>query len=51
MGKVDKPIKEKLVEFLHSDNYLTKGLEIAEQKTGVDRLYLFGGIIVLLCFH
>jgi len=51
MVKVDKPIKDKLVEFLHSDNYFTKGLEVAEQKTGVDRLYLFGGCVAVLSLY
>ena len=44
MPKVDKPIKDKLIEFLNSKNYFTDGLAFAEEKTGVNRLYLFGGI-------
>lgn len=42
-GTSDKSIKEKVHEFLHQKNYFTDGLAFVETKTGVNRLYLFGG--------
>lgn len=51
MPKVDKPIKEKLLEFLNSKNYFTDGLAFAEEKTGVNRVYLFGGCVALLALY
>jgi receptor expression-enhancing protein 5/6 len=51
MVKEDKPIKEKLVEFLNSKNYFTDGLAFAEAKTGVSRLYLFGGCVAVLSLY
>jgi len=51
MVRDDKPIKEKVVEFLNSKNYFTDGLEFVETKTGVDRLYLFSGCVAVLALY
>jgi receptor expression-enhancing protein 5/6 len=51
MVKNDKPIKEKLLDFLNSKNYFTDGLAFAESKTGVNRLYLFGGCVAVLSLY
>jgi len=51
MVKVDKPIKEKIEDFLNSKNYFTDALALAEQKTGVDRKYLFGGCVAVLSLY
>jgi len=51
MPKVDKPIKEQVIEFLNSKNYFTDALAFAEEKTGVNRLYLFGGCVALLSLY
>jgi receptor expression-enhancing protein 5/6 len=51
MVKTDKPIKEKLVEFLNSKNYFTDALAFAEEKSGVNRLYLFGGCVAVLSLY
>jgi len=44
----DKTIKEKMDEFLHEKNYFTDALAMVESKTGVNRVYLFGGCASLL---
>lgn len=51
MGKTDKPIKEKLYEFLNTKNYFTDALAFLESKTGVNRLYLFGGCVAVLSLY
>merc|ERR1712183_142408 len=47
----DKTIKEKLDEFLHEKNYFTDGLAFVEQKTGINRMYMFGGCVSLLAIY
>lgn len=39
-----KSAKQKLEEFLNEKNYFTDGLGFIESKTGVNRVYLFGGL-------
>jgi len=39
----NESVKEKVTAFLQEDNHFTRGLAFVEQKTGVNRLYLFGG--------
>jgi len=51
MGKTDKPIKEKVTEFLNTKNYFTDALAFLESKTGVNRLYLFGGCVAVLSLY
>jgi len=51
MGKTDKPIKEKITEFLNTKNYFTDALAFLESKTGVNRLYLFGGCVAVLSLY
>ena len=48
---VDKSLKEKVVEFLNEENYFTNSLAFVEKKTGIPRLFLFGGkhLHVILC--
>lgn len=41
--KKDKTIRQKVEEFLNEENHFTNGLAFVEKKTGVNRLYLFGG--------
>jgi len=50
MAKTDSP-KDKLLEFLNSKNYLTDALAFIESKTGVNRLYIFGGCVALLSLY
>jgi len=51
MAKTDKPLKEKLTEFLNSKNYFTDALAFLESKTGVNRLYIFGGCVAVLSLY
>jgi len=51
MGGKDKTLKEKVDEFLNDKNYVTDALAFLEAKTGVNRLYLFGGCVVLLSLY
>jgi len=44
-------VKEKLTEFLYQKNYFTDALAFLESKTGVNRLYLFGGCVVILSLY
>jgi len=44
-------VKEKLTEFLYQKNYFTDALAFLESKTGVNRLYLFGGCVVVLSLY
>ena len=39
----EESIREKVNAFLKEDNHFTRGLGVIEEKTGVNRLYLFGG--------
>ena len=50
MAKSEKTAREKLEEFLNEKNYFTDGLAFVEQKTGINRLYLFGGKIHKIYF-
>lgn len=50
MGKTDRP-KDKLLEFLNSKNYFTDALGFLESKSGVNRLYIFGGCVALLSLY
>jgi len=47
----EQSIKEKVVGFLNEDNHFTRGLGMIESKTGVNRLYLFGGCCLFLATY
>lgn len=47
----EESIKEKVVAFLNEDNHFTRGLSFIEGKTGVNRLYLFGGCVLFLACY
>lgn len=51
MAKSEKTAREKLEEFLNEKNYFTDGLAFVEQKTGINRLYLFGGCAAFLALY
>jgi len=51
MSGKDLSIKEKLNEFLNQKNYFTDALGFLESKSGVNRLYLFGGCIAVLSLY
>lgn len=51
MGGKDKSLKEKVDEFLSEKNYFTDALAFLEAKSGVNRLYLFAGCVVLLSLY
>lgn len=47
----EESIKEKVNAFLKEDNHFTRGLAFIEDKTGVNRLYLFGGCVLFLACY
>lgn len=47
----EESIKQKVQAFLQEDNHFTKGLAFIEKKTGVNRLYLFGGCCAFLACY
>lgn len=47
----EESVKEKVTAFLNEDNHFTRGLAFIETKTGVNRLYLFGGCVVFLACY
>jgi len=47
----EESVKEKVVAFLNEDNHFTRGLTFIEGKTGVPRLYLFGGCVLFLACY
>ncbi|XP_057307763.1 receptor expression-enhancing protein 5-like [Hydractinia symbiolongicarpus] len=49
--KKDKTVRQKVEEFLNEENHFTNGLAFVEKKTGVNRLYLFGGCVTLLSLY
>ncbi len=42
---------DKVEKLLHEKNKFTEYLTIAEQKTGVKRLYLVAGLFVIYLYH
>lgn len=47
----EQSIKEKITAFLQEDNHFTRGLAIVEEKTKINRLYLFGGCVLFLACY
>ncbi|XP_047139649.1 receptor expression-enhancing protein 5 isoform X1 [Hydra vulgaris] len=47
----EKSLKEKVIEFLNEENYFTNSLAFFEKKTGIPRLFLFGGCVSLLSLY
>ena len=47
----EKSLKEKVIEFLNEENHFTNSLAFVEKKTGIPRLFLFGGCLTFLSLY
>jgi len=47
----EESMKQKVEAFLKEDNHFTRGLSFVEGKTGVNRIYLFGGCLAFLACY
>lgn len=51
MAKADVTIREKIDQFLSEKNFVTDGLVFVEEKTGVNRKFLLGGLVAFLAIY